>query len=212
MFTSRSTGWHAGAVHEVFRPWFGGRAAVVIAAICAATLVALFATDGLDALPPLPWLALVAGACWAMFWRPEVAVDDGGVRLVNVLRTIDLPWPAILAIDTKWALTLITAYGRFTAWAAPAPGIHEAMRATKRDAKDLPESTFARRGHPPGDLPSSPSGEAAIGDPTALAGAARRRPPRGPAAGARAGAGHVARGDDRRRCRAARAGAVAVLV
>jgi hypothetical protein len=149
-------------VREEFRPWFGPALCVGIGLICVVAAVGLLVRDGLGALPALPFLALVGGACWAVFWRPVVAVDDGGVRLVNVLRTIDLPWPSILAIDTKWALTLITAYGQFTAWAAPAPGIHEAIRATKRDAQDLPESTFTVEGIRPGDLPSSSSGGAAM--------------------------------------------------
>ena len=56
------------------------------------------------------------------------------MHLVNVLRTIDLPWPAIQLVDTKWALTLVTAYGKFTAWAAPAPGgMASARRMTRSD-------------------------------------------------------------------------------
>jgi hypothetical protein len=108
-----------------------------------------------------PWLALVAGTCWAVFWRPQVEVTDGGVRLVNVFRTIDVPWPAIQLVDTKWALTLQTAYGTFTAWAAPSPGARGAMRATRTDASHLPASTYAGDGIRPGDLPSSHSGAAA---------------------------------------------------
>ena len=91
-----------------------------------------------------PWLALVAGSCWALFWRPEVVVDDGGVRLVNVFRTIDVPWPSIQAVDTKWALTLITAYGRFTGWAAPAPGMHEAVRAHRAATPSISRTARGR--------------------------------------------------------------------
>ena len=112
-------------------------------------MVALSSSDGPSALWRAgPWLALVAGACWALFWRPEVVVDDGGVRLVNVSRTIDVPWPSIQAVDTKWALTLITAYGRFTGWAAPAPG------CTRPSASDQPRrrapagQRVVERGHP----------------------------------------------------------------
>ena len=57
----------------------------------------------------LPWALLVGGACWATFWRPRVEVSDAGVRVVNVTRTIDIPWPALRDVDTKWALTLDTA-------------------------------------------------------------------------------------------------------
>jgi hypothetical protein len=152
-----------GDVREVFRPGFGRVLCIAIGVICVVAMVALVATDGLAAgWRGGPWLALVAGSCWALFWRPEVVVDDGGVRLVNVFRTIDLPWPSIVAVDTKWALTLITAYGRYTGWAAPAPGMHEAVRATSRDAEHLPASAWSSEGIRPGDLPSSPSGSAAL--------------------------------------------------
>lgn len=135
---------------------------ITIAAICTIVLVAVVTRDGPgDGISVAPWLALVTGACWAIFWRPHVAVSDGGVRLVNVLRTIELPWPAIQAIDTKWALTMITAYGKFTAWAAPAPGARTAARASRADTRHLPSSTYTGEGIRPGDLPTSPSGEAA---------------------------------------------------
>jgi hypothetical protein len=150
-------------VREVFRPGFGRVLCIAIGAVCVAVMVALLASDGPSALWRAgPWLALVAGSCWALFWRPEVVVDDAGVRLVNVFRTIDLPWPSIQAVDTKWALTLITAYGKYTGWAAPAPGRHEAVRATGHDAKHLPKSAWSSEGIRPGDLPSSSSGSAAL--------------------------------------------------
>ena len=150
-------------MQQSFRPWFGRALCVVIGVICAVALVALLVGDGVSALWRAgPWLALVAGACWACFWRPEVVVDDGGVRLVNVFRTVHLPWPSIQAVDTKWALTLITAYGRFTGWAAPAPGMREAVRATREDAAHLPASAMLGEGIRPGDLPSSSSGSAAL--------------------------------------------------
>jgi hypothetical protein len=135
---------------------------VVVGTICGGVLVALVIADPTSALRAAPWLLLVAGACWAVFWRPEVVVDDSGVRLVNVTRTIDLPWPSIQAVDTKYALTLITAYGRFTGWAAPAPGALAARRATKQDTMHLPASTAAPGGIRPGDLPTSASGSAAL--------------------------------------------------
>lgn len=150
-------------MHAIYRPWFGRALTVVIAVICAVAAVVVTWRNGpVELWRTAPWLALVAGACWAVFWRPQVEVSDSGVRVVNVFRTVDLPWPAIQLVDTKWALTLTTAYGRFTAWAAPAPGVQGAMRATRTDVKHLPASTYAGEGIRPGDLPSSPSGEAAV--------------------------------------------------
>ena len=104
----------------------------------------------------------MVGACWALYWRPCVVVDDSGVRLVNPFRTIDVAWPAIHAVDTRWALTLVTAYGRFTSWAAPAPGARHIALAARGDAHHLPESTVDDGGVRPGDLPTSASGGAAL--------------------------------------------------
>ena len=125
----------------VYRPAFGRVLTVVIGAICAVT-AAITAVDGgaRDFAELVPWLALLAGGCWAALWRPRVEVSDGGVRIVNVTRTIDLPWPAIEGVETRWALTLVTAYGKFTAWAAPAAGRGPARRAARSDVRVLGRS------------------------------------------------------------------------
>ena len=103
---------------------------------------------------------LVAGACWATFWRPRVEVSDAGVKVVNVTRTIRVPWPALRDIDTKWALTLDTAYGRYTVWSAPAPGARSAVRSLA-DRRSQPHREAGPGTIGPGDLPDSPSGSAA---------------------------------------------------
>jgi hypothetical protein len=117
---------------DVYRPVFGRVLFAVVGAVCAFALI-ITIVDGSwsDVARVAPWLALVAGACWAVFWRPRVEVSDGGVRIVNVARTIDAPWPAIKNVETKWALKLVTAYGSFTAWAAPAGGRGPARRASR---------------------------------------------------------------------------------
>ena len=149
---------------SVFRPLFGRVLAGSIVGLCLFALVVSLVHDGVSAVWTVgPWLALVALAVWASYWQPQVAVDEAGVHVVNVLRTIDLPWPAIQRIDTKWALTLITAYGKYTAWAAPAPGGIATARAVSRGStKGLPESSYGPGGSiRPGDVPTSPSGAAA---------------------------------------------------
>lgn len=154
----------ADGTRAVFRPTFGRVLAAAIVVLCAAGLLMALVNDGPTALWQVgPWLVLVGGTVWAAYWRPEVSVDDGGVHLVNVLRTIDLPWPAIQRVDTKWALTLVTAYGKYTAWAAPAPGgMATARAASKGTLRGLPESTYGPGNSiRPGDVPTSPSGAAA---------------------------------------------------
>ena len=110
------------------KPWYGRPLTVAIAVIAAAIVVVTGTLEGWDVAAGLaPWTALFTLACWACFWRPEVRVTDAGVTLTNVTRTIEIPWPALQAIDTRWALCLVTAYGRFMSWSAPAPGARAAV-------------------------------------------------------------------------------------
>lgn len=147
---------------QTFRPAFGRWLTIAMWVLSAIAIVAVLVQNPAGALRAVPWLALVSGAVWAAYWRPQVVVDVAGVHLVNVLRTIDLPWPAIQRIDTKWALTLFTAYGKFVAWAAPAPGGMSSARISRKTGTGLPESTFGPGGMiRPGDHPDSPSGAAA---------------------------------------------------
>ena len=150
-------------MHVVFRSMFGRVLTVAIGAICAITAVVIAVSGNLaDFLGFVPWLALLAGACWATFWRPRVEVSDGGVRLVNVMRTIDVPWPAITGIETRWALTLLTAYGKFTAWAAPAPGRGAMRKATRVDPHLLlGRAVGAAATDAPLEITVGPAGEAA---------------------------------------------------
>ena len=147
-----------------FRPGFGRGLAVTVAVLCAVAFALSLRDTGLRAIWEIgPWLGLIVLVVWATYWNPVVGVDDAGVHVVNVFRTIDLPWPSIQRVDTKWALKLVTAYGEFTAWAAPAPGgMATARAAAKTDFRGLPESTYGPGGSVrPGDVPSSPSGAAA---------------------------------------------------
>ncbi|NTW42489.1 MAG: PH domain-containing protein [Cellulomonadaceae bacterium] len=145
----------------VFRPRFGRVLTVGTGLLSVAALVSAAVSDPVAALRLLPGLKLVAVAVWAVFGMPAVVVNDGGVVIRNVWRTIELPWPSIQQIDTKYALTLVTAYGVFAAWAAPAPSRVQAMSAGRDALAHLPESRYAMGGVRPGDLLGTPSGDAA---------------------------------------------------
>ena len=99
-----------------------GRVLTVLTAV--GSLVLLFetiASGGADELlrfGAIPVLALVV--VWALCWYPQVEVSDGEIVLRNVLRTVRIPWPTFQGADTRWALTVETFDGSFTAWAAPA--------------------------------------------------------------------------------------------
>lgn len=157
-----------GQVREVFRPGFGRGLTVVLGCIGVLSLVVVAARSGPTAtLLTLPWVALFMTCCWAIFWRPSVEVSDAGIRMVNVTRTIDVPWPAVLDVETRYALTIDTAYGRFAAWAAPAPGAGPALRTAMRSRPRRPDNTGnegddTARSVTMGELAGTPSGEAAI--------------------------------------------------
>lgn len=150
-----------------FRPTFGRFLCWAIWLVCVGGLIGTVIGTGMAGLRVLPWLLLLAGAVWAFFYNPRVRVDPAGVHLVNVLRTIDVPWPALQAVDTKWALTLQTAYGTYSAWAAPAPGglssarmsLKDARAATKGQVRDLVDGGAGMR---PGDHPDTNSGAPAL--------------------------------------------------
>lgn len=145
----------------VFRARFGQALTIGIVAI-AVTMVSLtVASDGIRALAPfVAPIALVCFATYALFWAPSVTVSDGGVELRNVLRTVELPWPSITGVETRYALTLETTFGRYTAWAAPAPGRHGALR-TGFDTRGLSRDVTAGGAMRPGDDLSTESGQAA---------------------------------------------------
>jgi len=108
-------------------------------------------------------LALVALAAYAVLWRPRLVVDDEAVTVVNVLRTVVIPWSALIDVDTKFSLTLRTPNGRYSVWAAPAPGrtgVAMARRAERRHGNQVQTAAMGNRSRP-GDLVTTESGEAA---------------------------------------------------
>ena len=148
---------------EEFRPAFGRGLTMTVAVVGSAVVIFVWATSGFrDAMLTVPWMLLLAAACWAFYWRPRVVVSNGGVRLVNVSRTIDVPWPSITDVETKYALTLVTMYGRFAAWAAPAPSTGTALRTAMRSRPLSVSGDEAITAVTKGDMEGTASGDAAM--------------------------------------------------
>lgn len=147
-----------------YRPAFGRGLTIAVAVVCALAVVVTLFQDGFAAAGAFaPWMLLVAWVVWALFWAPEVRVDAAGVHLVNVTRTLHLPWPSIRTVDTKWAFAVVTGWGTYTAWAAPAGSRRSGRQLSPQDVTELPESTFGPgRSIRPGDSPNSPSGQVAL--------------------------------------------------
>jgi len=66
-------------------------------------------------------LALVL--LWLFVVRPSVVLHAEGLRIVNPLRVIDLTWPVISEVRSRWALEVVAQGRKYTAWGVPAdPG------------------------------------------------------------------------------------------
>lgn len=104
--------------------------------------------------------ALVAFFAWSALWRPFVRVDAEGITLQNVTHRVDVPWAALIHIDTRYALTLHTPAGKFAAWSAPAPGLAGSMMARRRNGDR--ESRASGEALRAGDLIGTESGDAAL--------------------------------------------------
>jgi hypothetical protein len=127
----------------VFRPNLGRGLAVVVAGLTAVGVASGLVSDWRATVPFVPVTALVVAWVWAAYWRPAVVVTPAGVELHNVTRTVELPWPTIQRVETRFALTLHTAYGTYAAWAAPAPGRAGVAAADREARRHLPESTYS---------------------------------------------------------------------
>lgn len=152
---------HPGHV-QTFKPrtnkWFAGLSWAVAALGVGVTVV----TAGPGALPGTAPLLLLAFFGWQLFWLPSVAVHDAGITLENPFRSIVVPWAALVHVDTRYALTLITADRKYVSWAAPAPGIWGGRHARPEDLRGLPATTYGPgQSVRPGDLKNTDSGQAA---------------------------------------------------
>lgn len=105
-----------------FRTRLAQGLAILVAVVAVVALVAFVTEAGpTAALTSVAPVALVVALGWAVFWRPRAVVDDDGVTLVNIVRTVHVPWQRFRSADTRWALSITTTEGRtYSSWAVPA--------------------------------------------------------------------------------------------
>lgn len=143
---------------NVFYSKFNRIIAVIFAGVAALSALSLFlqptASNRWLVIPALFVLLFV----WEVLWRPSLQVSDEAVTIRNPLRTIVVPWAALVHVDTKFALTLHTPGRKFAVHCAPAPGRSLTRSGQRKTTDPVPYVTGQPR---PGDLPGSESGEAA---------------------------------------------------
>jgi len=148
------------ADHDVFVSRFNRMLAVCVWVLCALSVGGLLLrpenVQFFYLVPPAFFAVLAAEFLWA----PRLVVSDRKITVRNPLRTIVIPWNALIQVDTKFSLTLYTPGRRFAVWAAPAPGRATVRRANPGGA--TPADTLFRTREPrPSDLPGTESGDAA---------------------------------------------------
>jgi hypothetical protein len=117
--------------HYRYRPLFGRVLTVAVAVICVIGVVGLVVLGDWANLGTTIWpLLFFAVLVFALFWRPLISLDERGLTVVNVFRTVFLPWAALERIDTRYTLTLFTPTRKVPVWAAPGPS---ARRSTETD-------------------------------------------------------------------------------
>jgi hypothetical protein len=147
---------------QVFRSQFTRVGTLVFTLLLVGALAITWVNEGFWAFAvTIPPVALVVFVVAILYYQPRVEVDEGGVRIVNAIRSHYVSWGAIEYIDTKYALTIQAGGKKYTAWAAPAPGRHSAIFASKDQGAHLPETTYLAGTVRPGDLTTSDSGAAA---------------------------------------------------
>lgn len=143
-----------------YRPRTSAWWLVAVWVLLVAATVSEVVAQGTGAVPgAVPWAVAGAVVAYLVFWRPRVVVDDDGVLVVNPVRTVRVPWAALIDVRTQYAFTVVTPHGLVRAWAAPGPGRHELARVGHQDLAGLPRASFDGRGSvAASDLPSSPAG------------------------------------------------------
>lgn len=128
---------------EVYASRYGRVLTVTLAVVGVIVVVGLAAAHDPRGLAlAVTGSGLAVGGAWALFWRPRVEVSDGGVTIVNVVRTVHVPWPVLVEAEPGWSLVVRTTRRSWTAWAAPrASGTSAGLRRVGgRRGRDL----FAR--------------------------------------------------------------------
>ena len=144
----------------MFHSRFNRVLAVVTWVLCVSGVVAAAAVGPDAVLTYLPLVALIAWLSWAGLWCPSLSMDEKSIAVVNMFATTVIPWSALIQVDTKYALTLVTPHRRVPVTVAPAPG-RLATAFSNRDLKGISAPRGADGSISPGDLPSSESGAAA---------------------------------------------------
>lgn len=117
-----------------------GWVAVSAAAVVALLIVLQVPLTAAVSMLGLPLFFAVIG--WACYLRPCAILQPEGILIVNVLRTYDVPFARIDAIDRRLGVTVTTDTGRkIGVWALPDSGRRARRAGPSRSDVDRPPSS-----------------------------------------------------------------------
>ncbi|MFM1784385.1 MAG: hypothetical protein RLZZ579_662 [Actinomycetota bacterium] len=111
-------------MNETFRPrsnfvWAG--VALLLLVLFAVNSVVVL-NDILQTVFELIFCGILGIAAYVVWIRPKLVLRDDAIEVVNPLTTQVIPYPDVLDLETKWALTIVHKGGKTTVWVAPASG------------------------------------------------------------------------------------------
>lgn len=121
---------------QSFAPGYG-KVLTVAAGLAGVGMVVVPLLDGQGraALQWLPVAGALALGSWLVLWRPRVVVSDDGVTIVNIARTVRIPWSAVERVQARWALEITSGGHTWSAWAAPrGSAVAAGMRARRGES------------------------------------------------------------------------------
>lgn len=137
-----------------------GWAFVMLVALVASPTAIAAVTQGAALAATASASALTAVAiAYIYFVTPEIVATEQEITVTNPWRRHVVPWGALIDVDTRFSLTLVTPQAQVHALGAPSPGGFAAMRS-KADRDSATRRVERQRGGQvrPGDLPATQSG------------------------------------------------------
>ena len=105
--------------------------------------------------------AAVAGLGYTLYWRPRLEIHGHGVRIINPLRAVDIPWAHIIDVRTRFTVTVVTETGSHSCFALPAAGPGSALRSGPQGVSQTHPLARTDGAVRTGDLAGTHSGAAA---------------------------------------------------
>lgn len=120
---------------EIFRPKSGLVLSGCVVVLCACFIWSAAATDGLA--KAIAWSIAVIDCAYLIFIRPKIVFTEESLTIINPIEEVTIGWGDIDLVDAKWCMSISSKYGRFNAWAAPAPSRHHPKKIHPSELKAM---------------------------------------------------------------------------